>query len=60
MRTFALLCAKNFGFFEIYGVSNGQGERLEPLRTTGEGVNFSRFVRTSFMDGPYENMFNTY
>jgi len=24
MRTSALFVAKNFGFFEIYGVSNGQ------------------------------------
>jgi len=42
MRMSALFGAKNFGFFEIYGVS---------ARTRGEGVNF---VQTSFMDDPNE------
>jgi len=46
---------KNFGFFEIYGVSARTSERVESVRTfggEGEGVNFSRFRATSFMDGP--------
>jgi len=30
-----------YGFFEIYGVSLGQG--VEPVRTREEGVNFSQF-----------------
>jgi len=48
MRTFALFGAKNFGFFEIYGVS---------ARTRGKGSIFRDFVRTSFMDGPlYERI----
>jgi len=28
---------------------------VEPVRTREEGNNFSRFVRTSFMDGPLDN-----
>jgi len=55
MRTSALFDAKNFGFFEIYGVS---------ARTRGKGLSqcgqfadkgdersiFHNFVQTSFMD----------
>jgi len=59
MLTSALLGAKSFEFFEIYGVrkdKRGEGE-VEPVRTffgqEGEGMtNFCNFVRTSFMDGP--------
>jgi len=57
MRASALFCAKNTGFFKIYGVST---------RTRGEGLSqcghfadkgrggsiFGDFVRTYFMDGP--------
>jgi len=52
MWTPALFRTKNFGFFEIYGVS-AQVRRVEPVRTRGdEGIIFRDFVRTSFMDGP--------
>jgi len=46
MRTFALFGAKNFRFFEIYGVSadaRTKGEGVEPVRTffgQGEGGQF--------------------
>jgi len=54
MRTSALFGTKNFGFFEIYGVSAGTRE-VEPVLTfCGQGgrrVNFRDFVRTFFMDG---------
>jgi len=43
MRTSALFGAKNFGFFEIYGVST---------RTREEGVNFSRFCADVFYGRP--------
>jgi len=39
MQTFALLGAKNSGFFEIYGCSHGQGgEGVEPVwKFCGQG-----------------------
>jgi len=44
MRTSALFGAKNFEFFEIYGVS---------ARTRGEeGVDFSRFCADAFHGRP--------
>jgi len=56
MRTFALFGAKYFKIFEIYVVF-AQTKGVEPLRTYfgqgGRGVNFSGFVRTSFIDGPF-------
>jgi len=55
MRTSALFGAKNFGFFEIYGVSSRIRE-VEPVRTfCGQGRRgsiFCDFVRMSFMDAP--------
>jgi len=55
MRTSSLFGAKNFGFFETYGVS-AWTRGVEPVRTfflQGErGSIFRDFVRTSFMDGP--------
>jgi len=52
--------AKKCGFFKIYGVSagiRGVWASADILRTKGEGggVNFSRFCRTSFMDGPFKS-----
>jgi len=56
MRTSVLFGAKNFGLFEIYGVSaRTRRERVESVRTfcgQGGGSIFRDFVRTSFMDGP--------
>jgi len=57
MRTSALFGAKNFGFFEINGVSARTRDEgsFEPVRTfcgQGEGSIFHDFVRTSFMDDP--------
>jgi len=56
MRTSALFDAKNFGFFEIYGVSaRNKGEGVQPVRTFSgqeEGSIFRDFVRTSVIDGP--------
>jgi len=54
MRTSALFGAKNFGFFEIYGVS-ARARGVEPVRTFfghGEGVNFSRFYADVFYGRP--------
>jgi len=55
MWTSALVGAKNFGFFEIYGVSvRTRGEKgLSPVRTfCGHGeINFTRFRAEVFMDG---------
>jgi len=48
MRTSSLFRAKNFGFFEIYGVS-ARTRGVEPVRKMG--VIFRDFVRKSFMDG---------
>jgi len=56
MRTSALFGAKNFGLFEIYGVSarirgeGGWASTDDILRTKGEGSIFCDFVQTSFMD----------
>jgi len=63
MRTSALFEAKNFGFFEIYGVSaRTRGEEVEPVRTffgqEGRVSIFRDFVRTSFMDGPLALLFS--
>jgi len=64
MRTPELFGVKNFGFFEIFGVSARTrtipGVRVrtgvDPVRTFfGQGGRepiFRDFVRTSFMDGP--------
>jgi len=57
MRTSAFFGAKNFGIFEIYGVSaRTRREGVEPVRTFfgqgGGGSIFLDFVGTSFMDGP--------
>jgi len=54
VRTFG---AKNFGFFEIYGVSaRTRGRRVEPVRTFfgqgGKGINFSRFCADVFYGLP--------
>jgi len=54
MRTSALSGAKNFGFFEIYGVSV-RSKGVEPVRTfcgQGEEINFLRLCAKVFMDGP--------
>jgi len=52
MRTSALFGAKNFGFFEIYGVSaQTKGEGVEPVRTRGRGsiltILCGRLLRTA-------------
>jgi len=55
MRMFALFGTKNFGLFEIYGVS-AQSRGVEPVQTfCGQGERgsiFRDFVRVSFTDGP--------
>jgi len=57
MRTSALFGAKakNFGFFEIYGVSaramGEGGESVWAFCGHGDGLILSNFVWTSFMDG---------
>jgi len=55
MRTSALFGAKNFGFFEISGVSawtRGKGDRASAdiVRTKEEVSIFCDLVRKSFMD----------
>jgi len=61
VRMTALFGAKNFRFFEIYGVSARIGGKgVEPVRTfCGQeergGSIFCDFVRTSFMYGPLSN-----
>jgi len=60
MRTFALIGAKNFGFFEIYGMfairtDKGGGGLSQCGHFADKGDKesiFRDFVRTSFMDGP--------
>jgi len=57
MRTSGLFGARNFRFFEIYGVSartRGKGySQCEHLADKGgEGSIFHDFVRTSFINGP--------
>jgi len=47
LRTSALFGTKNFGFFEVYGVSP---------TTKGESI-FRDYMRTSFMDGDYIQAF---
>jgi len=55
MQTSVLFGAKNFGFFEIYGVSpRTRGRRGLSQSDKGEGSFFRDFVRTSFMDGPLQ------
>jgi len=49
------LAQKNFGFFEIYGVSTRtREEEVEPVQTfSGQGGSIFRdFVQISFIDGP--------
>jgi len=55
MRTCALIGAKNFGIFEIYGVSaRTREEGVEAVRTRGVGgVNFSRFCADVFYEQDY-------
>jgi len=52
----ALFGAKNFEFFEIYGMSaQARGvdrANADNLRTGGEGVNFSRFCAKAFYGRP--------
>jgi len=55
MWTSALFSTKNFGFFEIYGVSaRTRGRVVEPVRRFfGQGgVNFSRFCADFFYGRP--------
>jgi len=59
MRTFfrSFLAQKNFGFFEIYGLSaRKKGLKIEPVRSffgqLRKGSIFCDFVLMSFMDGP--------
>jgi len=57
MRTSALFGAKNFGFFEIFGVSaRTRREGVELVQTFcghgGGGSIFRDFLQSSFMDGP--------
>jgi len=60
VRMFALFGAKNFEFFEIYGVSaRTKGRGLSQCghfvdKGSGSSV-FRDFVRTSFMHGPLSN-----
>jgi len=61
LDTSALCGAKNFGFFEIYGVpAQTRREGVEPVQTffeQGERGQFYRdFVHTLFMDGPLCSM----
>jgi len=53
MRTSALFVAKNFGFFEIYGVS-ARTREVEPVRAFfgQEGVSFSRYCADVFYGRP--------
>jgi len=59
MRTSALFGEKNFGYFEIYGVSaRTRGIGVEPVRTfceQGGGVNFSRFCANVLWTAPNAN-----
>jgi len=62
IRTSVHFVAKNFEFFEIYGVSaRTRGEGVEPVRTffgqRRKGSIFCDFVRTSFMIGPLCRIF---
>jgi len=59
MRTSAIYSAKNFKFFEIYGVSaRAREEECEPVRTLcGQERERSQF-RTSFMNGPLQDIFD--
>jgi len=52
MRTSALFGAKNFGFFEIYGVFAWTRGGIEPMRTKGEKGQFSRFYANIFWTAP--------
>jgi len=52
MWTSALFGAKNFGVFEFYGVFPQTRGESEPLRITGEEVNFSRFCADIFYGSP--------
>jgi len=55
---FAFFVAKNFEFFETYGVSaRTSGERVDPVRTIFRQQRRGKFFaifsgRTSFMKGP--------
>jgi len=53
MRTSAVFCAKNFGSFEIYGVSAQTGgvRGFEPCGHFADKGIYRNFVRASFMDG---------
>jgi len=56
MRTSALIGAKNFGFFEIYGVTawtKGRGlSQCGYFADKGERANFSRFCADVFYGRP--------
>jgi len=62
MRTSVLFGAKNFGFFEIYGVSawSREVEQVWTFFEKGVGVVFRDFVRASFIDGPLSNTYLAY
>jgi len=54
----ALFDTKIFGFFKIHGVY-ARIREVKSVRTfcaMGEGSIFRNFVRTSFMDGSFEEM----
>jgi len=54
MRTSALFDAKNFGIFEIYGVS-ARTKGGEPVRTRGEGGSFFAILYGRFLcTGPLQ------
>jgi len=53
MRTSALFEAKNFGFFENFGVSERtMGKGVKPVRTSGEGSIVLRFCADVFYGRP--------
>jgi len=59
MRTSELFCAKNLGFFEIYGVSartRADWASAEILQTRVRVVNFSRFCADVFYGRSIKNI----
>jgi len=65
LRTSALFDAKNFGFFELYGVSErSSGEGFSQCGhfsdKGGRGSIFRDFVWTSFIDRPLGKIFSTF
>jgi len=54
MRTSAFFGTKNFGIYEIFGVSaRTRGRAVKPVRTKGEGFNFSRFCANVIYGRPH-------